>query len=142
MSPPYYNYCLDCEWSISERELSRSDLAQAAIDHAIETNHDIASGRRRENAPARSPDQEREANADQEQEDSEAVTLGAGDPADIPERPRTRDEFEAMLSEVLRGAYLNGVEIGFGADLQHPDRDVPDWEVQITPLKNPPSRKR
>lgn len=58
---------------------------------------------------------------------------------DSSSAPNTRAEFEAILSEVLRGAYLNDVEIGFGVDLRHAD-EVPDYEVQITPIRKPESR--
>lgn len=56
-----------------------------------------------------------------------------------PDAPRTRAEFETMLSDVLRGAYLNDVDIGFGVDLRHTD-EVPDYEVQITPIRKPQFR--
>jgi hypothetical protein len=38
-----YNYCRDCDWSISAEEYSRHELNILAIKHATEYEHDIDS---------------------------------------------------------------------------------------------------
>jgi hypothetical protein len=37
------NYCAECNWSISTEDHDRDELAPAAIEHSIETGHDIES---------------------------------------------------------------------------------------------------
>ena len=37
------NYCLDCEWSASVENHTRNEQSALAVEHAIETNHDIDS---------------------------------------------------------------------------------------------------
>lgn len=43
MSLHFRNYCEECEWSASTETHGRGELAVAAIEHAIETDHDIDS---------------------------------------------------------------------------------------------------
>lgn len=37
------NYCIHCEWSAGTGDYTRSELSRAAIEHAVETGHDIES---------------------------------------------------------------------------------------------------
>jgi hypothetical protein len=39
-------YCVDCQWSASTEEHSRSDQSALAIDHHVGTGHTIESTRR------------------------------------------------------------------------------------------------
>lgn len=46
MSHIMRHYCVECEWAISFENHSRKDLAAQAVEHAIETGHDIESAYR------------------------------------------------------------------------------------------------
>lgn len=37
------HYCVDCEWAISLEHHSREELTAQAVEHAVETGHDIES---------------------------------------------------------------------------------------------------
>lgn len=41
--PHFRHYCEDCEWSAGTEARSRRELSALAIDHAIESGHDIDS---------------------------------------------------------------------------------------------------
>ncbi|PSP63942.1 hypothetical protein BRC77_05285 [Halobacteriales archaeon QH_8_64_26] len=45
-------YCMDCEWSASTEDHSRSDQSVLAIDHHVATGHTIESTRRERGEPA------------------------------------------------------------------------------------------
>lgn len=39
----YQNYCIECDWQESKKDHSTSELASLAIEHAVDTGHDIDS---------------------------------------------------------------------------------------------------
>jgi hypothetical protein len=41
--PERRNYCRDCEWSATTAEYGTQELGRRAIEHTIETGHDIDS---------------------------------------------------------------------------------------------------
>lgn len=54
------NYCIHCEWSANTEDYTRSELSRAAVEHAVETGHDIESpeSRDRSSESARTHEQE------------------------------------------------------------------------------------
>ena len=43
MSLFHRNYCVTCEWSASTENYSNQEVASQAVEHAVETGHDIES---------------------------------------------------------------------------------------------------
>ena len=44
MSLFHRNYCVTCEWSANTETYSDQEVASQAIEHVVETGHDIESG--------------------------------------------------------------------------------------------------
>jgi hypothetical protein len=43
MESTFYNHCTECEWAADKNDHMTTELAERAIEHAIETGHDIES---------------------------------------------------------------------------------------------------